>query len=325
MYARKIAQLADSQRQTRRVSGVLTYRRTRRRNKVSTVLRESRVPRHRTLFLIFLFAVSQYFFFNSQLFQVHEVEITGNRAVSEPDLVEALGLGSREGYLGISSDLLRERLLLLDRVQEADVELQFPGRVRAQVTERIPRYSAAYQHAPEVWYAVDGQGVVLGQKVPDKGGWRILVPRKLKSGALLSEAEQKIVTELQGRVSQSLRQRLIVIKINQRSEVALKISFKDQPLWVRLGRPEKMEYKLFLLEQLLQQLRSEATEIELIDLRHSAPVVKLKRPAKTAEAEVEDSMEAEHDETPIQEDHPTESEDLDLDWADSQPEGDEEY
>ncbi len=299
MHARKIAQMADSPRYPRRCSGVLTYRRTRRNTRPSKVLRETNIPRHRPLFLAFLFAVSQYLFFSSPLFEVREVQFSGQQSLSRGELETALGLPLGSSLFEISEKLLSERVGLHHKVQDAEVSVIFPGQVQVRVTERQPRYSVAYIHDASSWFAVDNEGVVLMEKEPAPGGWRVLLSRKVKDGLRLTPAESRRIDELRDKIPEDLRARLEVLRLEGRQEVSLKIRYKDRPLWVRLGRTEKLEYKFFLLSQLLQQLVSEQAVLETIDLRHSGPVVKIQTPVKAEESEAESSEVAAEIEEPL--------------------------
>ena len=70
------------------------------------------------------------------------------------------------------------------------------------------------------------------------------------------------------------------IKLGVTGEVAFRMKYGNDNIWVRLGRPEKLQYKLFLLNELLAKLEKEKSKVESIDLRYSAPVVKKSGPGR---------------------------------------------
>lgn len=279
MHARRIAQIADSRRHLRRGSGSLTYRRAKKKSKKPNSHREIKISRKGPLFLMMLFFVSQYFFLQSSLFQVSDVVVEGNEVVPLDSIRANLGLSEHTRFWEVSPQTLKGSVLELHRLQDAEVAMAFPGRVRVKVQERAPAFSAAALGSERQWYAVDRDGVILNQRAPEKGAFKVLLDRPLRVGTQLSAKELEVILYFQKSLKPSLRQRLRTVKLNKRHEVALKISFKNKYLWVRLGRPEKMGYKLFLLEELLNQLKKERSQVASVDLRYSTPVVRLAKPA----------------------------------------------
>lgn len=278
MHARRIAQIADSRRHLRRGSGSLTYRRAKRKSKKPLAHREIKISRKGPLFLMMLFFVSQYFFLQSTLFQVSDVVVEGNEVVPLDSIMANLGLSEHTRFWEVNPVGLKGSVLELHRLQDAEVSMAFPGRVRVKVQERAPSFSAASLDDENKWYAVDQDGVILNQRAPEKGGFRVMLDRPLRLGAQLSAKELEVILYFQQSLKPTLRDRLRTVKLNKRHEVALKISFKNKYLWVQLGRAEKLSYKLFLLEELLTQLKREQAQVASVDLRYTAPVVRLSKP-----------------------------------------------
>jgi hypothetical protein len=88
------------------------------------------------------------------------------------------------------------------------------------------------------------------------------------------ERDLQVVRFFQDNLKGSLKEQVKAINIDDERHVALKVAFGKQPIWVLLGRPEKLQYKLFLLRELLEQLKAEKDQIRSVDLRYSAPVVR---------------------------------------------------
>jgi cell division septal protein FtsQ len=264
----------------------LTYRRNRKKSRKAPVVREIQVTRHRQLFLVFLFAVSQFFFLQSSMFVVRDVTVHGQKGVSETSIRKALDLGSGSRYWDLSADVLQANLLELNGLQSADVEVRFPGRVQVQVAERKPVFTAASIARSRHRFAVDADGLVLSAGQAPGGSLEIVVDRELKVGGRLSVTEMEVSNYLRAHLRPAVAQRLDRVSFDGRGDVSLRIKYRDAKIPVRLGRPEKLSYKLFLLEELLASLKAESADVVSIDLRFSTPIVRqsYQKPQSSEEA-----------------------------------------
>lgn len=285
VHARKVAQIADSRRHLRKSSGVLIHRRTSKKNRGRKVSSNGEVRHSQTrpLFLVFLFLVTQYFFFGSPLFQVRDVIVNSSPRVSEKEIRSRLSLSDSSSTWAVSKSSIEMDLTGHPLLKDAQIDVVFPGRVTVSVSERKPRFYAAYHGTTEVWYSVDEEGVVFESVKPLKNQVKFLLSRPLKVGSRLSPSELEIIDYFQKELSPKLGQRFRDVKITKSLDLAIKLSFQNRDIWVRLGRPERMTYKLFLLEKLLAQLAPQTEQIESIDLRFSAPLVKILKTASSQE------------------------------------------
>lgn len=274
MYARKVSQIAESRRHLRRDCGSLTYRRPKARSKKGSHKREITFSRKRPLFLMFLFFVSQFFFLKSALFEFHEIKVEGAESVSESMVLEKLGLGDSKSYWDLSAASLEENLEGVHRLEKATVELVFPGRVEVSVTERQPSFYVTYRKKANKWFSSDASGVVLKNEYPPEGAIKFILPHPVKDGIHIRKKDLQVVRFFQDSLSPELRKTVRAINIGKKRQITLKVLLGKSPVWVRLGRPEKLEYKLFLLSRLMRQLVKDKAEIRSIDLRYSAPVVR---------------------------------------------------
>lgn len=275
MYARKIAQLADTRRHMRRGCGTLTYRRNRKKSRKAPVVREIVVTRHRQLFLIFLFAVSQFFFLQSSMFLVREVSVKGEKEIAEASILEAMGLRKDATYWDLSPKNLRTDILdEVNGLEAAKVEVVFPGRVAVKVAERKPIFTVSSLARTKHPFTVDRHGVVVAEGSAPNGSLKVILERNVKVGGLLSADELEVCTYLKSHLRPALAKRLDHVRFDNRGEVTLHLAYRDGKVPVRLGRAEKLTYKLVLLEELLASLQSESAEVVSIDLRFSAPIVR---------------------------------------------------
>lgn len=274
MYARKLAQLADTRRHMRRGCGTLTYRRNRKKSRKAPVVREMQVSRHRQLFLVFLFSVSQFFFLQSSMFVVRDVAVQGQSSVKEASIRKAMDVRAESRYWEISPESMRQDILALHVIEDARVDMLFPDRLDVTVTERKPLYTVAAKKQPKETYTVDRSGVVLDQGKAGPESLKILLDRSPRVGGRISSDELEISNFFQEHMSQALKARLVSVDFDRRDEVTLRVKYRDGTIPVRLGRGEKLGFKLFLLEELLASLKAESAQVLSIDLRFSTPIVK---------------------------------------------------
>lgn len=288
VYARKLAQLADTRRHMRRGCGTLTYRRNRKKNRKAPVMREVQITRHRQLFLVFLFSVSQFFFLQSSMFIVRDVSVEGQSTVKEKAIRKVMNVSQDSRFWEISPEAMQADILGIHGLESVDVNLHFPGQLKVQVAERKPVFTVASVSDPKNTFTVDKSGVVLAKGNIGKQSLQVLVDRTPKVGGRISADELEIATYLQGHLSKGLRDRLVSTSFDARDEVTLRVKYRDGSIPVRLGRGERLSYKLFLLEELVTSLKNEGAHVLSIDLRFSTPIVRKPfRPAKVEEAPAE--------------------------------------
>lgn len=274
MYARKLAQLADTRRHLRRGSGTLTYRRNRKKSRKAPVVREVQISRARQLFLVFLFSISQFFFLQSSMFVVRDVSVKGQTTVKESAIRKAMNVKKDARYWELSPIGMQADILNLHGLESAQVDLVFPGKLDITVAERQPLHTVAMASKPRETFTVDKEGVVLAKGSAGPKSLTVLLDRLPKVGGRINPDELEIAGFLQSHLSTSLRARLVSVSFDGRDEVTLRVKYRDGSVPVRLGRGEKLGYKLFLLEELLASLKSESAQVLSIDLRFSTPIVR---------------------------------------------------
>jgi cell division septal protein FtsQ len=258
----------------RRGCGTLTYRRNRKKSRKAPVVREVIVSRHRQLFLIFLFVVSQFFFIQSSMFDVRDISVTGESKIPELSVIEAMGLGEQARYWDLSSQVLQSDILEINSLESARVDIDFPGRISVHVTERQPIFTVCSIARTKQPFTVDKEGVIVAAGQAPPGSLQLVLDRDVKVGGRLSHNELEVAIFLREHLSKTLASRLGQVRFDDKGDVTLRVAYRNGKIPVRLGRPEKLGYKLFLLEELLASLKAESAEVVSIDLRFSTPIVR---------------------------------------------------
>lgn len=258
----------------RRNVGTLTYRRNRRKSRKAPVVREGHSSRHRQLFLVFLFVVSQFFFLQSSMFVVNEVTVNGQSVVDEATILKAMGIEEQARYWELSPEGLQTGILALNGMESAKVDVVFPGRVSVNVAERKPIFTVASRGSSSKLFSVDKDGVVVGEGAAPDNALRVLLDRPVRVGGFLSANELEVCAYLKTHLTKGTRDRLESVRFDDNGDVTLRVAYLNGKIPVQLGRPEKLSYKLFLLEELISSLKQESAEVVSIDLRFSTPIVR---------------------------------------------------
>jgi len=116
---------------------------------------QARIPHFALLALLVL---ALYYLLTSPDFQVSVARVYGNRLVPAKEVAEAASL-SRQSILLVDAARVRESVLKLQQVRDAEVSTQFPNQVQIHVTERTPAY---IWKVKDTLYLVSDDGVVLG-------------------------------------------------------------------------------------------------------------------------------------------------------------------
>lgn len=238
------------------------------------MVREIVVTRHRQLFLVFLFVVSQFIFVQSSMFTVRDVSVKGQNEIKEASILQAMGIGSDARYWDLSAENIRADILEVNGMASATVDIIFPDRVMVNVTERKPLFTVSSLARTRHPFAADKEGVVLAEGVGPKGALRVVLDREVKVGGRLSANELEVCNYLHTHLTSGLKSRLDSLRFDNHGDVTLLMAYRDGKIPVRLGRPEKLTYKLFILEELLSSLKSESAQVVSVDLRFSTPIVR---------------------------------------------------
>lgn len=98
-------------------------------------------------------------------FAVEEVYVADRNETARPELLKALGTKLGDPILYFDARAARDRVMKLGWVEDARVERRLPTRIVVVLKERQP--IAIWQHHGD-FLLVDGKGVVIGPKAPDR-------------------------------------------------------------------------------------------------------------------------------------------------------------
>lgn len=108
-------------------------------------------------------------FDENELFHVSSLDIKNGDVINRDLVMEYAGLNECSNLFGINIGTMREKLLLVPRVQSVEISRRMPGTLELRVTERVP---IARIEMKGYFLSVDNDGFVLG---PTKNATRLPV------------------------------------------------------------------------------------------------------------------------------------------------------
>ncbi|MBC7106852.1 MAG: FtsQ-type POTRA domain-containing protein, partial [Firmicutes bacterium] len=199
------------------------------------------------LFLVF----SGYVLFRSPLFEIRRVDVQGNSAVPRAEIEDSAAVPLGRNIFEVDLRLVRERLLGIPMLKDAEVYRSLPSTVVIRVVERVP---VALVPVAGGFAEVDGDGVFLRRGSVGASGLPVLTGVRVAAAQLGRPIEGSGLAEglsvLRG-LGPALAVELSEIHVGR--EVLL---YTLDGIEVRLGPAENLEAKARVLPGLLVALRS---------------------------------------------------------------------
>lgn len=180
-------------------------------------------------------------YFSSAL-QVQGVQVTGEKSLSEKQILEAADVPTGGALARLDVDQIAYRVRSLAAVKSADVTRKWPHDVRIEVTERVP---VAVVQIGTRWHHLDDTGAVFGSFAKAPGG--------LPQVRTDSDADPEALAEA-AHVVASFDDTLVAIvdHVEVRTVDQISLALKDGRS-VEWGSAEDSDDKAAVLADLLQQ------------------------------------------------------------------------
>lgn len=231
-----------------------------------------------SLFLLFCFLLSFYFFINSAFFNLQKIKVSGCSTVAEDTVIKLSGLALGTNLLKIDAHEVVKKIEMHPVIKTVHVSRKFPHTLVLQVEERIP---VALVVGSDGYLAIDSEGIYI-QQVQDLLNFNLPVISgiSLKEGITLgtdlTTSGLEAALQLLRVMDQEFLKSVAEIKAASPYSLTLKML---QGVEIRFGEPEEIERKLQIIQELLienEEIINNQT-VEYIDLRYnSLPVIKRK-------------------------------------------------
>lgn len=113
-------------------------------------------PRLASAILVVGMVFALFTIWNSPLFQVSSVEVTGNLHLTEADIISSLQNFGKPIFTTVPELVKQDLLRLYPEIETISVKISLPNQILVHLTERIPIFVWQYQDGTSYW--VDAQG-----------------------------------------------------------------------------------------------------------------------------------------------------------------------
>lgn len=213
---------------------------------------------------------SHYIFFKALYFRIREVQVNGNRALSQREIVRLSGLELGDLFFKYNYEKVRKRILANPRIEDARVVIRSPNAVEIQLKERQPSFHL--MDGPTV-YEVDRQGIVLSPK-ETVSGLPVLKGAVLQpgpTGPQIEPDQRQLLVQWVALLSRGPLKTFTELNIASRHRV--QIRWKDHA--VLAADPTTFEKNAGMLERALNEASDRGRAVTTLDLRFSHLVMKL--------------------------------------------------
>ncbi len=235
----------------------------------------------------FLFASLVLFLVNLPVWDIREVEVTGNQYLFRDDLLKLADIPLGDNIFLTRFDKARKTFDKIVQIEKVNFKRRLPHRLEIQIIERKPFAVAIISGNSTIidraGYILDSGSIALpltgkfilphasidSSKLPVVSG---IDEKELIGGYYIKKEFSQTVFDLFPKLTIFFKQSNLNIQFNGLENVSVLINDITK---VRFGPIENMEEKMRVLKYLLEVSRPKANEIEYIDVRLTQnPVIK---------------------------------------------------
>ena len=213
---------------------------------------------------------SYYIFFKALYFRIRDVQVQGNKALSQREIVRQSGLELGDLFFKYNYEKVKKRLLANPRIDAVQIVIRTPNAVEIQLRERQPYFRLL---EGKTAYEVDRQGIVLGAN-PSVKDLPLLKGAVLKSGPggpQLDAQQLELLGQWVAILERGPLKSFSELDISMPHR--LEIKWKDHV--VLASDPTTFEKNATMLERALGEASDRGKPVSALDLRFSNLVLKL--------------------------------------------------
>jgi cell division protein FtsQ len=230
------------------------------------------------LFLLFCCLLAAYFFLNSTYFSVKSIAVKGNTLLSADEVISISGLSLGTNIFKLNVQEAVVKIETHPYIRNVKVLRKLPQMLILDVYERHP---CAYVLGQDSFIAVDNEAIYLYKTLDIKDKLfpiisGVIVADNLRPGGDIKTPGLSSALELIGLLDEVFLNNVAEIIAQTPESLVLKTI---QGVEVRFGKPEELERKVNIIQELLIGNGSVINDqtVEYIDLRYNtAPVIKRK-------------------------------------------------
>lgn len=250
-------------------------KRLKRKNNRRKSIAARKIKIRRTLIFVFVLALTVCVCLFTPIFNVTDISVEGNRAVSEEQIIKAAAVKNGTNIFRINTIKSVKNVCGIGYVEKAEIKRRLPSKIVIKVTECT---ESAYIIYAANYVGIDATGKVLSvKKVSEvQEGITTVTGMSLKSfktgekfEPVKEEKKQVLLDIFAAAEKQKLLASIKNINIADTNDIKFTL---DSGTAVVLGKDEELEYKLAYLKEVVKSL-DEKTRGGTVDLSDTSNVV----------------------------------------------------
>ncbi len=239
----------------------------------------------RLLYIVVIFALvlssCLYLFLHSSFFNIKSVAPSGNKKVSNEEILEIAAIEINRNIFLLNTDFVSKSLKVHPMIREANIIRHLPDSIEISIVERETWALIPFQ---SVFLCVDEEGFCIDKLARfSYESYPVItmeqMPERVNLGQAVYPQGIKNVKNLWDKLSLEDKEKISDFHLqNENLDI---IVYTENGTEIRFGNPERMEEKIAYFKYILEQERTIEAEgtgvIEYVDLRFEGqPVVKTK-------------------------------------------------
>ena len=224
-----------------------------------------------SIFFIVVFLTAAYVLARSSVFEVRQIRVQGNSALSREAIISASGINPGENIFKLDLKSSAEKITTIPMIKGVEMSRKLPSAVEIRVEERKPRALLPVEGG---FIQVDGEGVYLqkgdliSSPLPVITGVGFSLP---PLGGQIKSDDLATALKVVGELPPALMPLLSEVNV-QGGQV---LTYTLGGIQCRLGSAGEMQQKGEMLLKVLSELKVKGKRIEYVDLSYTgSPVVK---------------------------------------------------
>ena len=226
----------------------------------------------RSIFFFLMLAAAAYFFLNSSVFDVSEIKVEGNEALTFEEIADLSGIQIETNIFKINLSEAVEKLTLHPKIDQVNISRSFPNTIVIEVSERKTQAVIALDRK---FIQICDNGYFLKQ-VDQVGSFDLPIVTGIDINEPISPGQKIEANEVEGVLKilnlMNRDEKNMIAEIHYGDPTNITM-FTVNEIEIILGDTKQLEKKVFLVFEILS--RTEDAAIQYLDIRFpKSPVIR---------------------------------------------------
>ena len=221
------------------------------------------------------------FIFSLPVWQVRQVEVTGNKYISNEKIIDTAAIPLGNNIFMIDADEVKSNFAKIVQISEIKIRRKLPASIIIEVKERSP---FAIVMIGSQTTLIDDEGYIIAKHGLGSSVYRMEIAGlpvirgisagSLRDGQRLSSSDRIFITDTINLLYRFIDPRTVQIDVGNREDINI---FMEDIIKVKIGDTKDIERKIRTLRALLGSAKNKWTKIAYIDIRvPDDPVIRFK-------------------------------------------------